>query len=168
MSAPERPRTGLLALKAKVKLRGLGAIDKRTLAARHLLSWRRDLIEALGGEREINPQQRRLVELATRVSMYIDHADGVLMARNSLVTRRWKLIPLVEQRTRLAEHQVNILGRLGLERQRPPALDIALEIQRQRNGLAHVETATPEGTTVPTGARETESAGASPSAHAAP
>jgi len=31
-------------LKARVKLRGLSVIDKRTLAARDLLDWRADLI----------------------------------------------------------------------------------------------------------------------------
>jgi hypothetical protein len=185
MSAPERPRTGMAALKSKVKLRGLSVLDKRTNAARALLGWRSELIDALGGEGTVTPQQRRLVELATRASMYCDHADAILMERNSLVNRRGKMIPLVAQRTLLADHVVAILSKLGLERRRPPALDIALEIQRQRaengppraptlpaaaprgNGLAHAETVAPEGLTAPTAAVETEGAGASPSAHAA-
>jgi hypothetical protein len=77
--------------------------------------------------------------------MCIDHADGVLMARNSLVTRRGKLIPLVEQRTRLAEHQVNILGRLGLGRRLPPRTlipspdDLITEVKAEMatNGATH-------------------------------
>jgi hypothetical protein len=41
-------RTGLNALKAQVKVRGLQAIDRRTSAARALLGWRKDLLDDLG------------------------------------------------------------------------------------------------------------------------
>jgi hypothetical protein len=132
MREPERPRTGLTALKARVKLKGLAAIDMRTAAARSLLAWRGELVDALGGEGTVTPQQRRLVELAVRASMYTDHADAILLERNSLVTRRGKFIALVAQRTQLADHVVNILSKLGLERRRPPVVDIARTIQEQR------------------------------------
>jgi hypothetical protein len=43
-SSLERPRTGMRALKAAIRVRGLAAIDRRTVAARHLLAWRDELI----------------------------------------------------------------------------------------------------------------------------
>ncbi len=57
---PTRPRTGLNALKARVKVRGLAAIDKRTAAARALLDWRRELLVDLrgAGPRRLRPSGR--------------------------------------------------------------------------------------------------------------
>jgi len=111
-----RPRTGLNAVKARVNVRGLASIDRRTSAARALLDWRRNLLIDLGGEAAVSAQQRALVELACRARLYVDHLDAVLMARASLVTRRGRAIPLVEQRQRLADSLVNTLVKLGLER----------------------------------------------------
>ncbi len=52
-----RPRTrhGLSAAKARVKLRGLAAIDMRTVAARQMVAFRDDLVSALGGEDGLSP-----------------------------------------------------------------------------------------------------------------
>src|SRR5262245_15423704 len=67
---PRRPysRTGLNALKAKVKLRGLAAIDLRTSAARALLAWRRDLTDDLGGDGVLSTQERAIIDLAASAS----------------------------------------------------------------------------------------------------
>src|SRR5688572_3139349 len=46
-------RTGLNALKARVKVRGLVAIDRRTAAARDLIAWRNELVRHLGGGVEV-------------------------------------------------------------------------------------------------------------------
>ena len=73
---PDRPRTGLKALKARVKVAGLGAIDKRTQAAQHLLPWRREVIGDLGGEASLSAMQRALVESAVRLVLYRDHVDN--------------------------------------------------------------------------------------------
>jgi hypothetical protein len=112
----DRPRTGLAALKSKVRVRGLHAIDKRTAAARSLLDGRRDLIADLGGERRISATQRGLVEIAIRTRLLLDHVDAHLLAQPRLVNRRGRLIPLVEQRQRLADTLARVLGQLGLQR----------------------------------------------------
>ena len=62
-------RHGLNVLKARVKVRGLQAIDRRTAAAQALLAWQKQLIADLGGEKVISAQQRALVELATRTKL---------------------------------------------------------------------------------------------------
>jgi hypothetical protein len=102
-------------------VRGLAAIDQRTAAARALLDWRRELLEDLGGEAVASAAQLALVEVATRTRLYLDHVDAVLMGRESLVVRGRRLLPLVEQRQKLADGLARILGQLGLERRKPPA-----------------------------------------------
>jgi hypothetical protein len=47
---------------ARVKVRELACLDRRTAAARALIEWRKDLIGDLGGETAISEQQRTLVE----------------------------------------------------------------------------------------------------------
>ncbi len=114
-------RHGLHALKVRVMVRGLAAIDQRTAAARALLDWRRELLEDLGGEVMASAAELALVEVATRTRLYLDHVDAVLMERESLVVRGRRLLPLVEQRQKLADGLARILGQLGLERRKPPA-----------------------------------------------
>jgi hypothetical protein len=93
-----------------VKVRGLAVLDRRTLAARHLLDWRAELLDDLGGEATASAAQRALVEVATRTKLYLDHVDAVLMAQDSLIVRRNRrrhhLMPLVEQRQRIADSLV--------------------------------------------------------------
>src|SRR5438128_2561227 len=55
-------RTGLNALKARVKVRGLQAIDRRTAGAQELLVWRAKLVADLGGEEEMTAARQVLVE----------------------------------------------------------------------------------------------------------
>jgi hypothetical protein len=116
----ERPRTGLRALKAAVKVRGLAAIDRRTHAARALIAWRSELVADLGGEAAITSAQRGLIEIAARTRLFLDHVDACLLGQPKLVNRRGRLIPLVEQRQRLADTLARILGQLGLERRAAP------------------------------------------------
>lgn len=125
---PRRPyaKHGLTALKAKVKIRGLHAIDRRTSAARALLSWRTDLLEDLGGEEAVSAQRRALVELVTRTKLYVDTLDAWIMEQPSLVhARKRALLPVVVQRQQLADSMARILGQLGLERRakQVPRLD---------------------------------------------
>jgi hypothetical protein len=104
----------------RVKLRGFKAIDRRMVAARTALSWRAELLEDLGGEAEVSAAQLALVDVAVRTRLYIDHVDAVLMERASLVIRGRRLLPLVEQRQRLADGLARLLGQLGLERRAKP------------------------------------------------
>lgn len=113
-------RHGLHALKARVRVRGLDAIDRRTAAAQALLAWREDLLEALGGEATVSPQQRALVEAVTRTQLYIGHLDAWLMEQRSLVNaKRRSVLPAVEERQALVDSLGQLLGLFGLER-RPP------------------------------------------------
>ncbi len=110
-------RHGLNAAKTRVALRGLAAIDMRTVAAREMLAFRDELIAALGGDTEVSPQQRKLVDLAARASLYLDHIDAWLAGQKTLVNRRSRsVLPVLLQRQSLAEHLARLLDRLGLDR----------------------------------------------------
>lgn len=114
-------RHGLNALVARVELKGLRAIDRRSAPARAVLAFRRELLADLGGEAAASAAQLALVDLAARTRLFVDHCDAVLLARRSLTVRGTRLIPLVEQRTRLADSLVAVLTRLGLEKRKPAA-----------------------------------------------
>ena len=114
-------RHGLNAAMVRVKLRGFRAIDRRTAGARAALAFRDELLSALGGEAEVSPQRRKLVELAARASLMLDHVDAWLLGRESLINARSRtLLPVVVQRQALAEHLAKLLDRLGLDRAPKP------------------------------------------------
>jgi hypothetical protein len=147
--APRRrtnpPRTytrhGLHALKARVMVRGLQAIDGRTAAAQHLVAFRRELLDDLGGEQAVSAAQLALVEVAARTRLYLDHVDATLMGRESLIVRRNRLLPLVEQRGRLAGSLIEVLSKLGLERRQRPAPSLEEYVRRRygQNGSQRLD-----------------------------
>ncbi len=114
-------RHGVNALKARVKIRGLQAIDKRTVAAQALIAWRSELLTDLGGEEIVSAQQLALVEMVTRTRLYIEHLDAFLMEQQSLVNRKRKaVLPVLRERQQLVDSLARILGQLGLERRAKP------------------------------------------------
>ncbi len=134
-------RTGLNALKARVKVRGLHAIDMRTSAAQSLVAWRDDLLASLGGEEIVSAQQMALVDMAVRTRLFVDHLDAFLMEQTSLINKKKKsVLPVVRERQQLVDSLARLLGQLGLERRtkQVPALSEFLDT---RYGS---ETATPD------------------------
>jgi hypothetical protein len=131
MKKPARSysRHGLNAIKARVKLRGLAAIDMRTVAAREMLAFRDELVAALGGDTELSPQRRKLVDLATRASLYLNHVDAWLAEQETLINRRSRsVLPVLLQRQTLADHLARLLDRLGLDRVPPKARSLTAYI----------------------------------------
>src|SRR5260370_27788882 len=124
-------RHGLNAVKTRVALRGLAAIDMRTVAAREMLAFRGELVAALGGDAELSPQRRKLVDLTTRASLYLDHLDAWLAAQQTLINRRSRsVLPVLLQRQTLADHLAKLLDRLRLDRAAPKPDPLA-DIRRQ-------------------------------------
>src|SRR5580704_17817802 len=76
---PKRSRHGLDALKARVKIRGLSAIDRRTSAGKELILWRSELLKDLGGEENISIQRLALVDMAVRTRLFLSHIDAFLL-----------------------------------------------------------------------------------------
>jgi len=122
-------------------VRGLQAIDGRTAAAQHLVAFRRELLDDLGGEHAVSAAQLALVEVATRTRLYLDHVDAVLLERECLVVRGRRLLPLVEQRGRLASSLIEVLSKLGLERRQRPAPNLEEYVRRRygQNGSQRLD-----------------------------
>jgi hypothetical protein len=115
--AQKRSRHGLRRELARIRLRGMGAIDKRTVAARDLIAWRSSLVDDLGGESAITTAKGALIEMAVRTRSMLDHVDMYLLGRRSLVDKRKKrLIPIMAERQALADALTRQLIALGLER----------------------------------------------------
>jgi hypothetical protein len=130
-------RHGLTAPMVRVKLRGFRAIDRRTAAGRQALAFRSELISALGGEADLSPQRRRLVELAPRAALLLDHVDAWLVGQPSLVNARSRsLLPVLTQRQALADHLARVLEKLGLDRTPKRVTDLTTYV-RDRYGGEH-------------------------------
>jgi hypothetical protein len=129
-------RHGLNATMARVTLRGFRAIDRRTAAAREVMAFQRELASALGGEERLSPQRRKLIDLAARAALFLDHLDGWLTGQQTLVNKRSRsVIPALVQRQSLADHLARLLDKLGLDRvpQRVQSLDeVVQDIECQK------------------------------------
>ncbi|MGA3177421.1 MAG: hypothetical protein ABSE19_08740 [Candidatus Acidiferrum sp.] len=125
-------RAGLRTLRRRVQLQGLACLDKRSAGGQELLYWRRELFTALGGEDDLSPQKKMLVELATRQRLIISHIDAFIFSLPSLINRRKKIaIPIVMQRATLAESLQKTLDRLGLEKQMKKVEELDAWIERR-------------------------------------
>jgi hypothetical protein len=126
MTAKQRKRHGLKALKARVTVQGLTAIDMRTNAAQALVAWRSELLTALGGSEAVTPQRATLLEMCVRTRLYIDHLDAFCMSQASLVNRRKKsVLPVLRERQSLVDSLERLLSRLGLDRVPKPVPSLA-------------------------------------------
>ncbi len=127
--SPERTkrtysRHELSASRTKVRLRGLGALDRRTASARAVVAFRTDLERDMGGEDALSIQERALVDMAARAWALLGHVDVYLFERESLVDKRRKqLLPVLKERQALADHLSRLLGQLGLQRRAKEATD---------------------------------------------
>ena len=117
MGPPKKTRHGLNTLRRKVEVHGLDALDARCAGARVLQTWRLELIEALGGEAQLSPQQITLIELVTRLKLFLDHTDSYLLALPSLINRRYKkMVPVLKERMLLSGELRATLVLLGLKK----------------------------------------------------
>lgn len=129
-----RHRHGLNTLKARVKCRGLGAIDRRTNAARGLIAWRNELLAALGGSEAVTPQRAALVDMAVRTRLYIDHVDSFLMEQPTLILKRKRaILPVLRERQCLVDSLARLLAQIGLERQPKAVPSLAEYIARRES-----------------------------------
>jgi len=141
----KRPRHGLYATLAAVKLKGLEGIDKRTSAARALLQWRARLVADLGGEKAISAQRAVLVDVAVRTKAMLDHIDEWLLSRDSIINKRSRaLLPIVRERQTIADSLVRVLGQLGLDRSEASAPSLA-DYLREKETAPAPESTSPDG-----------------------
>jgi hypothetical protein len=129
-----------MALKVRVKVRGLAAIDMRTSAAQALIAWRNELLRDLGGEESISAQRMALVELSVRTRLFLDHLDSYLLSQSSLINKRRKgIVPVLRERQQLADGLARLLGQLGLNRVPKPIPSLREFIEAHDAGKAEDE-----------------------------
>ncbi len=114
---------GLYALKGTLKtlgqrddwLKPLGELGNA------LRAWRQELVEALGGEEAVTPQQRSIIDLASRTHLMLESVDQYVLSMGSLVNKRRRaLFPVVRERQQLADSLARYMAQLGLERRSIP------------------------------------------------
>jgi hypothetical protein len=100
-------RTGLNALKAKVKVRGLHAIDHRTAGAQFLIRRRKQLLAKYGTE------QQDMIDQYVRTLLYRDALDNYLLGQQSLVSHKHRsVLPVLRERMELADSLARYLQQL--------------------------------------------------------
>jgi hypothetical protein len=118
---------GLNHLKRRLKVRGLGGIDRRSKAARALSAWRIELEDDLGGPRAISAQERVILDAATSTRLLVDSLDRWLLEHeHALVNQKRRAVyPVVLQRQQLVDSLVRQLLALGLKRRQAPAKNLS-------------------------------------------
>lgn len=112
---------GFDGLKRAVRVLGNRAVDRCTTVGKALAGWRDELIGDLGGDTVVSTQQRALVDLVVRTKLMLDSIDAWLLKQPSLVNvRKRSRLPVVRERTQLADAIARYLAALGLERRAKP------------------------------------------------
>jgi hypothetical protein len=97
-----------------------------------LRGWRSDLVDALGGENVVSPQQRALVELATRTHLMVESVDRYILAMPSLVNKsKRSIFAVVKERQQLADALARYLAQLGLERRAKHVPSLAAYLEQR-------------------------------------
>jgi hypothetical protein len=118
-------RHGFSALKRRVAIKGLDAFDLRSAAARRMISWRDELVLALGGSENVSPQEFALLEMLIKTRLLLEHIDGYILGLDSLVNRKkHSLKPIVRERLTLVDTCSRLLSQLGLKRREKPIPDL--------------------------------------------
>jgi hypothetical protein len=112
-------------------------IDRRTAVGRTLEQWRNDLLADLGGREAVSVQERAIVDLAVRTKLLLDSIDAWLLVQPSLVDKRHRcLLPVVRERTQLADALSRYLGQLGLKRRNESSTTLIQQIRNIKAALA--------------------------------
>jgi hypothetical protein len=144
-------------------------IDKRTTLGRALARWRADLVNDLGGPAAVSVQQQAIVDLCVREKLMVDSLDTWIVQQPTLINKRSRsVLPVVRERTQIADALARHLASLGLERRKPPAEDLATYLRRRygNDGDGH-ETATQNAATPPGDAKTSTPGSAIPDADVA-
>ena len=148
--AVKRNKSGLYGLMAKVSSKGLSALDKRSAGSRALQLWRCELERDLGGTDSLSAQQRTIIELASRVRLYLDFVDQYIFSLSSVVIRRRKtVIPIFLQRMQLSDSLARLLTQLGLSKRMPPTPSLPEYLRQAYPDREHIGNPATEETDEP-------------------
>lgn len=92
----------------------------------------------------MSTQQQALVDLAVRTKLLLDSIDAWLLAQPRLINVRTRaLLPVVRERTQLADALARYLSALGLERRATPAVPLHEYLAQRQPPPTTTEDATP-------------------------
>jgi hypothetical protein len=118
-------RPDMHGIRTAVMVKGCWKIDKRSIAAQALFRWKKQLMNALGGEMEVSPQRAALIDMAVRTRLFIESLDAFLLGQKSLLNVKEKsVIPVLLQRQTMVDSLTKILKTLGLNRQHGKVLSL--------------------------------------------
>jgi hypothetical protein len=110
---------------AKVMVRGLAAVDRRSQGARQLVAWRQALGDHCGGEAALTAVQRARIATASQTRLLLDHIDAYLVQHETLFGRKGTLrggmLKLIDTRNRMADNLDRTLAALGQQGKTGPA-----------------------------------------------
>lgn len=116
----------------KILTQGLSKVDGRLTAVRRMRTWKKAVINDLGGPGSLSTLTETAVEALSRHLLILEDIDRYILEQRSLIDRRkGKLKPLVMDRTRIADSMKGYLTLLGLERRSKvvPALGQYIDAQ---------------------------------------
>ncbi len=123
----------LQTLKRAVTKLGARSLDGRTRVGRALAAWRAQVVTDLGGDDVLSAQQQALIDIAVRTKLMLDSVDAWVLAQPSLVNKRKRaLLPVVRERTQLADSLARHLSALGLERRARPTQSLQEYLGKRR------------------------------------
>jgi hypothetical protein len=123
---PKKPKRDQHGLRAVRNALSRGKIDNRCRVARLVNEWKASLVRDLGGEDQLSAQKMALIEVVCRTRLMLESVDFWLLEQPSLVQKKKRqLLPVVSERTRLADSLTRTLSQLGLERVPQDATSLA-------------------------------------------
>ena len=126
MSRPQRRhpkthvRSGFNALNGALQQVSEQAIwlDSMGEIGKVLQTWKKNLINDLGGEQNVSAMQLAVIELAAKTHLLLTSIDQFLLEQESLVNKsRRQVYPVVLQRQQVADSMSRYMGQLGLRRE---------------------------------------------------
>lgn len=115
-----RSRRGMNAEKARVKLQGLDAIDRRSCGGRSAVALKESLTDALGGPEELTPQKAKLADFIVRNCLILDCIDAWIFAQPTIINDKGQVLDILQEHLSLTNSTARIIGQLGMERRLKP------------------------------------------------
>lgn len=98
-----------------------------------LRAWRQELVDALGGDEAVSPQQLSIIDLACRTHLMLESVDHYILQMGSLVNKRKRqLFPVVRERQQLADSLARYMAQLGLERRQKPVQSLSEYLENKQ------------------------------------
>jgi hypothetical protein len=109
-------KSGHYALEKSLKRDGFSVLTRRQRET--VAEWRRNIEADAGGREQLSQLKQFQLERLLVTEVLIQSLDSWLLQQKSIINRRKKsAIPLLEQRSRLAETSLKLCAAIGLQRQ---------------------------------------------------